>query len=139
MKRKKLYVLVMVIIILLAMPYLFRKNLCIEVAENYVNTNWSDWDTVFVNVRPVNEYLEMDDLTISDTLEYDVAIWNGEGRFNPSYENATIIIENIFQICPYLEVEVTAFGWDGTYVYREKYIWLFFTWIHIDRKLTAYT
>lgn len=150
---KRLIVIILsFLVVLILLPYIFQRDLKIEIANNYINTlnleqrgdykylneyqeYLQPWDTVFINFIN-DENINTTSLNIREENEYDVAIWNGIGDRNQSHKNATILIDAI-QYGFYAEADVEIFAWEGSKDYKEKYICLFFIWFRLDQELVG--
>lgn len=136
MKKKSIIISVLVIFILLVLPYLFRDQLYIDIANRHINKFSSDWDTVFVKFTGSEVKIKETDLSIKPKLPYSVRIFKGTSHHNNNYKNATIIID-VSQYSWVSISQIEDFAREGTTDYEEYYLFGLFKWFLVSYKLTG--
>lgn len=135
MKKKSLLILCL-IIIFLVIPYLFRNQIYISIANEHINNFSSDWDTVFVKFPEFEIDLDESDLTINTNNNYIVIIFRDSLHHNNNYSNATIIMD--VSIYSWLaKVDIENFAWEGTRWYEEYYFFGIVKWFLVSKTLTG--
>lgn len=134
--KNKSYIILLVIIIIIALPYLFRNQLYINIANEYINEFNSDWDTVFVKFADPEADISESDLIINKNNPYVVKIFRDTSHYNNNYSTATIIID--FSIYSWIaKVDIENFAWEGTRWYEEYYLFGIFKWFLVSKTLTG--
>jgi len=133
---KKIYIILAVTLFILVLPYLFRNQLYIDIANEYINEFDSDWDTVFVKFPNPKIDISESDLNINKNNPCVIKILKDTTYFIDYNSTGTVTINvSVYSWLAFIDVEV--FAGEGSKDFEEYYLFGIFKWFLISKTLTG--